>query len=107
MPPCLRLRRALRHQAVVMLGKDYHFDLVRPGLALYGGNPQPGRPNPVQTAVQMTGRVLQLRRIDKGESVGYGAVFRAQRPSMIATVALGYADGVLRAATNGGVGDCC
>lgn len=87
----------------VMLGKDYHFDLVRPGLALYGGNPQPGHPNPVQTVVRLTGRVLQLRRIDKGQSVGYGAVFHAQRPSMIATVALGYADGVLRAATSGGM----
>jgi alanine racemase len=86
-----------------MLGREYHFDLVRPGLALYGGNPQPGHPSPVQAAVRLGGQVLQLRRIDKGESVGYGAVFRAQRPSMIATVALGYADGVLRAAMHKGV----
>jgi alanine racemase len=87
----------------VMLGRDYHFDLVRPGLALYGGNPQPGHPSPVQAAVRLSGQVLQLRRIDKGKSVGYGAAFHAQRPSMIATVALGYADGVLRAAAHKGV----
>jgi alanine racemase len=83
----------------VLLGPDYHFDLVRPGLALFGGNPQPARPSPVTAAARLTGTVLQLRRIEAGESVGYGATFRAARPSLIATVALGYADGVLRSAS--------
>ena len=50
----------------------------------------------------MTARVLQTRRIDKGDSVGYAATFRAKRPTMLATVALGYADGILRAASNKG-----
>ncbi|MBV9548492.1 MAG: alanine racemase [Alphaproteobacteria bacterium] len=85
----------------VFLGKDYHFDLVRPGIGLYGGHPQPGHgPNPVQCVVRLTGTILQLRRIGAGESVGYGGTFHAARPSIIATLALGYADGVLRSAGN-------
>jgi len=92
-----------------MLGIDYHFDLVRPGVALYGANPQKpeGRadasaPSLMQTAAILTAKVLQLRRIDLGESVGYAATFRAKRPSMIATVALGYADGMPRTLSNKG-----
>jgi alanine racemase len=85
-----------------MLGMDYHFDLVRPGVALYGANPQAGAENLMQTAAVLTGKVLQVRRIDTGDSVGYAATFRAKRPSMIATVALGYADGIPRAASNKG-----
>ncbi len=86
----------------VMLGKDYAFDLVRPGLGLYGGNPQPAKPNPFLVAARLTGRVLQVRRVDKGESVGYGATFRAGQSTAIATVSLGYADGLMRANGNRG-----
>ena len=97
-----------------MLGMEYHFDLVRPGVALYGANPQTpegmaqegtgkGAANLMQTAAVLTARVLQVRRIDSGSSVGYGASFRAKRPSMIATVALGYADGMPRSLSNKGV----
>jgi alanine racemase len=85
-----------------MLGMDYHFDLVRPGVALYGANPRAGSENLMQTAAVLTGKVLQVRRIDTGDSVGYAATFRAKRPSMIATVALGYADGIPRTASNKG-----
>ena len=97
-----------------MLGMEYHFDLVRPGVALYGANPQAREggqgahqggpaPNLMQTAAVLTGRVMQLRRIDLGESVGYGATFRARRPTMLATIALGYADGLPRTLSNKGV----
>jgi alanine racemase len=92
-----------------MLGLDYHFDLVRPGVALYGANPQAnegkggGAPNLMLTACVLSARVLQLRRIDSGESVGYAATFRAKRPTMLATVALGYADGLPRTLSNKGV----
>jgi alanine racemase len=85
-----------------MLGMDYHFDLVRQGVALYGANPQQNAPNLMQTVALVTGRVLQVRRIDSGDSVGYAATFRAERPTMIATVALGYADGIPRSASNRG-----
>jgi alanine racemase len=88
----------------VLLGRDYAFDLVRPGLALYGGNPQRGVPNPFNTVARLTGRILQLRCVDKGESVGYGATFHTARPSTLATVALGYADGLMRAIANRGSG---
>ena len=85
----------------IYLGKDYHFDLVRPGIGLYGAGPK-GRENPMKSVAFLTARVLQVRRIDKGESVGYAATFHAKRPTMIATVALGYADGFPRAASNRG-----
>jgi len=91
-----------------MLGPDYHFDLVRPGVALYGANPQGPEgtastaPNLMQTVAVLTARVLQLRRIDSGESVGYAASTRAKRPTMLATIALGYADGYPRALSNKG-----
>jgi len=88
----------------IILGRDYAFDLVRPGLALYGGNPQPEKPNAFKPVAALTGRILQLRRVDKGESVGYAATFRTGRPSTLATVALGYADGLMRAIGNRGMG---
>jgi alanine racemase len=88
----------------IILGSDYAFDLVRPGLALYGGNPQPEKPNAFKPVAALTGRILQLRRVDKGESVGYAATFRTRRPSTLATVALGYADGLMRAIGNRGMG---
>jgi alanine racemase len=87
----------------VLLGKDYAFDLVRPGIGLVGGNVQNAAQNPFQVAAVLTGRVLQLRRIDRGDTVGYGATFRARRPTVIATVALGYADGLMRVIGNRGV----
>jgi alanine racemase len=93
-----------------MLSPDYHFDLVRPGVALYGADPQKPEghasntaPNLMQTAAVLTARVLQLRRIDLGECVGYAATFHAKRPSMIATIALGYADGIPRVLSNKGM----
>lgn len=86
----------------VLLGKEYAFDMVRPGIGLYGGNVQNAPQNPFAVTAQLTARVLQLRRIDRGESVGYAASFRAKRPTVIATVALGYADGLMRAIGNRG-----
>lgn len=86
----------------VLLGKDYAFDLVRPGIGLYGGNVQNAAVNPFKVVAVLAARVLQLRRIDRGETVGYGATFRAKRPTVIATVALGYADGLMRVIGNRG-----
>jgi alanine racemase len=88
----------------VLLGKDYMFDMVRPGIGLYGGNPHPEKPNAFRAVAFLTGRILQLRRVDKGECVGYGATFRVARPSTLATVALGYADGLKRVLGNRGFG---
>ncbi|HKD48246.1 MAG TPA: alanine racemase [Rhizomicrobium sp.] len=84
------------------LGPAYHFDQVRAGIGLYGGAPQEGGP-PLRTVAILSARVLQLRRIDRGESVGYAATFHAKRPTMLATVALGYAGGIPRSLSNKGI----
>ncbi|MCC7275728.1 MAG: alanine racemase [Alphaproteobacteria bacterium] len=83
----------------IFLGRDYHFDLGRPGVALYGVNPTPGDVNPMRPVVRLEARILQVRRIDPGDSVGYGAAHRAGRPTKVATVPIGYADGYLRSAS--------
>ncbi len=79
-------------------GGAVHCDLARPGVALYGGNPTPGKTNPMRPAVEMKGRIVQVREVKRGDTVGYGATFTAQRPSRLAIVAVGYADGFLRSA---------
>jgi len=86
----------------VLLGKTYAFDLVRPGIGLYGGNIQNMPVNPFAVAAVLTARILQVRRVDSGVSVGYAASFQTKRPSVLATVALGYADGLMRAIGNRG-----
>jgi alanine racemase len=86
----------------IFLGADFHFDFVRPGAALYGVNPLPGRPNPMTQVVRLKGRILQIRDVDRGVTVGYGATHRMERGGRIATVAVGYADGWLRSASNRG-----
>lgn len=88
----------------IFLGPDWHFDLLRPGAALYGINPMPGHDNPMRQVVSLHAKILQTRRIDALETVGYGQNWRAARPSRIATIAAGYADGYLRALSNRGLG---
>jgi alanine racemase len=96
---------SLAASAGLFLGPDYLFDIVRPGLSLLGGDPRAHRgQNPFLVAARLSTRVLQLRRIDKDQSVGYGATFRSARPTVLATVALGYADGLMRAIGNRGAG---
>lgn len=77
-------------------GKAFHFDLARPGCALYGVNPTPHRVNPMRDTVRLDARVLQLRNVDSPMTVGYGAAHRVEGPAKIATIAVGYADGYLR-----------
>jgi alanine racemase len=81
----------------LMLGKPFHYDLVRPGYALYGGQAFQGGPTPVAPVVTLQARVLQVRQVAVGDSVGYSATWQAKRPSRIAIVAAGYADGIARA----------
>jgi alanine racemase len=91
--------RSLANSSGIFLGPAFRSDLARPGAALYGVNPTPGRPNPMRPTVRLTAPVLQVRDIAAGESVGYLATWAAARPSRVATVALGYADGYHRAAS--------
>lgn len=89
---------SLANSSGIFLDSDAHHDLVRPGVALYGGNPTPGHLNPMQPVVTLRGRIIQVRAVDAGETVGYGATWTARQPRRIAVVSIGYADGVLRAA---------
>jgi alanine racemase len=87
---------SLANSSGIFLGDAAHCDLARPGAALYGVNPTPGRPNPMQSVVEFTGRILQVRVLDSGATVGYGATWTAKRPSRLAVAAIGYADGLPR-----------
>src|SRR5207244_9169665 len=91
---------SLANSSGIFLGPDYHFDLLRPGAALYGINPLPGQSNPMLPVVALHARILQTRRIDAFQTVGYGAAWRSARPSRVATIALGYADGYFRIPIN-------
>jgi alanine racemase len=88
----------------IFLGPSYHFDLVRPGAALFGVNPLPGRPNPLRQIVRLFGKIVQIRQIDRGETVGYGAAHVMEAPGRAAIVAVGYADGWLRSLSHRGCG---
>lgn len=99
-----RARASLGASAGILLGADYHFDMVRPGIALYGGNPQPSLPSPVCPVVTLEVVLLQVRRVDLAGAVGYGATHSVTPGTRLATVAAGYADGLLRALSGCGFG---
>ena len=84
----------------IFLGPDIHFDMVRAGAALYGLNPLTDQLNPMSQVINLKGRIVQVRDVDRGETVGYGAEHRMDRGGRIATVAIGYADGWLRSSQN-------
>ncbi len=88
---------SLANSSGIFLGPDWHFDLARPGAALYGINPLPGRANPQESVARLNARVLQIRDISPPQTVGYGATFEARKPIRVATIGVGYADGWLRA----------
>lgn len=91
-------RASLANSAGIFLATKPWFDMVRPGYALYGGNPKPGCPNPMRAVVTLEAPILRLRNIASGATVGYNNGWTARRPSRIATLALGYADGIPRGA---------
>lgn len=99
--PAIKL--SLSNSAGLFASSSYHYDVVRPGMAVYGLNPTPDQPNPMQAVAQLRVRVLQIRQALAGESVGYSATYQCQTPRRVATVALGYADGFLRSLSNRGV----
>ena len=87
---------SLANSAGMLLGEAYHYDLVRPGIALYGGDPQRSGGGWFEPVIELLGRILQVRDVAAGESVGYGAIRTLKRPSRVAIVAVGYADGIFR-----------
>lgn len=90
-------RYSFANSAGIALGSDYHFDCTRPGLALYGGVPCDALAEHVRPVMRLETRILQVRHVRAGDSIGYGATFVAERDMRTATLALGYADGFKRA----------
>jgi alanine racemase len=90
---------SLANSSGIFLGPDAHHDLVRPGAALYGVNPTPGHLNLMRPVVRLDARIVQVREVEEGDTVGYGASWMAKRATRLAIVAVGYADGFLRAAS--------
>ncbi len=87
---------SLSNSSGVFLGAQFQFDLVRPGAALYGVNPTPEADNPMQPVVELKARIVQIRNVERGESVGYGGTWTTRRPTRLAIVSAGYADGYFR-----------
>ena len=91
---------SLANSAATMTSREMHFQMVRPGIALYGGRAVNGRKNPMVPAVTLEAPVIQIRECKTGESVGYGASYILPRDTRLAIIALGYADGFIRAASS-------
>ena len=86
---------SLANSSGIFLGGTAHCDLVRPGIALFGGNPMPGQKNPMRPVVELKGRIVAGARVKQGDTVGYGASWTASAPTRLAVVAVGYGDGYL------------
>lgn len=93
------LRLSFANSGGIFLGPDYHFDLARPGCAIYGIHPTDTPVNPMRATVRFEGRILQTRTIDRAGSVGYGAAHAVAIGQKCVTVSIGYADGYLRSLT--------
>ncbi len=90
-------RRSLANSAGIMLGHDYHFDLTRPGLSLYGGIARAEMSAHIRPVVGLSARIVQTRKLRSGDTVGYNATYVCPTDMRVATIAIGYADGYLRA----------
>jgi alanine racemase len=97
------IESSLAASAGIFLGPEYHFDLTRPGIALYGGEAVRGIANPMRPVATAEARIIQTRSAKGGEGVGYGQALQLTRDSRLAVVAAGYADGYLRSFSSGGV----
>lgn len=96
------MQKALCNSSGIFLGPEYHFDMVRPGMALYGLNPTPGKENPMRSVVSLEVPIIRTRIVYDGAHVGYGATYRFDKDTLLATVAAGYADGLFRSLSNSG-----
>ncbi len=94
--------KSFANSAGILLGPRYHYDMVRPGIALYGGAAGPDGSENVRLVVTASAQVLQIRTINTGESVGYNATWTASRQTRVATLGVGYADGYGRGFSNTG-----
>ncbi|MDG1272991.1 MAG: alanine racemase [Alphaproteobacteria bacterium] len=90
------MRFSLSNSGGIFLGQTYHFDMARPGIALYGSHPDSTIFNPLNQVIKLYGRVLQIRDAKTGSTVGYSASHLLKKKTLVATVGLGYADGYIR-----------
>jgi alanine racemase len=93
---------SLANSSGIFLGRGFQFDIARAGCALYGINPTPAQPNPMQAVATLRAPILEVRRVDSGHSVGYGASHRFATDGRVAVLGLGYADGYRRILGNKG-----
>lgn len=96
------LPASLANSSGCYLGPDVANDLLRPGYAIFGGNPSPGHPNPMRPVVRLEAPIVQVRRVDAGDGAGYNARWIAPGPRRLATLSVGYADGYPRSASGRG-----
>ena len=94
--------KSLANSSGIFLGKPYHFDLCRPGIALYGGNPTPALKNPMQQVVKLLAPILQINIINSERGIGYNSTYIVKKGDITATIPLGYADGIMRTLSNHG-----
>lgn len=94
--------KTLANSSAIFRDKKYHYDLLRPGMAIYGLNPTPETVNPMRSVVSLHVPVIRTRLVYKGASVGYGAAWMAEKDTWLATVSAGYADGIMRHLGNRG-----
>ena len=97
------VKTSFANSSGMFLGERFFSDLARPGAALYGLNPTPGHPNPMRNVVRLSANILQIHELEPGDTVGYCGTWQARRPSRIATIGVGYADGYHRSLANKGV----
>jgi len=97
-----KMRASLAKSGVIFLGSDYHYDMVRPGIALHGINPTNDKHNPLTQTMELWGRIYQVQDVAMGQSIGYSQTFVAASARKVATVGIGYADGYPWALANKG-----
>jgi len=95
-------RASLANSSGIFLSPDYHFDLARPGIALYGGNPTPGQANPMQQVIKLFAPIIQLQNLAPSSLIGYNMTYTTKRDTLLATLPVGYADGYSRGFSNCG-----
>ncbi|PVB63752.1 alanine racemase [Labrenzia sp. 011] len=98
--PFPQIPRSLANSAGILMGSDFHFDLVRPGIALYGGQAIDTQANTMRPVARVEARIMLVRDVPEGDTIGYGARQTATRPLRNAVVSAGYADGMLRRASS-------
>ncbi len=95
-----KIKLSLSNSAGILLGKKYNFDLVRPGISLYGGNCSLDKNNGYNHVISLKAKIIQVRQIKKGDTIGYGSTYKAKKRMIVGTIPIGYADGFNRLFSN-------